>query len=107
MTSQPDSPPTSGRPLAIDLFTGLHGWAEGLIAAGFYVVGFDLEDMSRKLGEPLPPEHFSLVIQDVLTLHGADLTMEEALLLDAKILRAQGVEVDDPLFFALATGADQ
>lgn len=59
------------RPLAIDLYTGLHGWAEGLIAAGFYVVGFDIEDMARLVGEPLPPEHFSLVIQDVLTLHGS------------------------------------
>ncbi len=59
------------RPLAIDLYTGLHGWAEGLIAAGWHVIGFDLHDMSRKLGEPLPDEHFALVIQDVLTLHGA------------------------------------
>jgi len=59
------------RPLAIDLYTGLHGWAEGLIAAGWRVVGFDLHDMSKLLGEPLPPEHFSLVLQDVLTLHGS------------------------------------
>jgi hypothetical protein len=58
------------RPLAIDLFTGLHGWAEGLIAAGWHVIGFDLEDMSKLLGEA-KPEHFSFVIQDVLTLHGA------------------------------------
>lgn len=60
------------RPLAIDLFTGLHGWAEGLIDAGFYVIGFDLEDMSAQLSEA-KPEHFSLVIQDVLTIHGAQL----------------------------------
>jgi len=59
------------RPLAIDLYTGLHGWTEGLIAAGWRVIGFDIEDMSAKLGEPLPPEHFSLVLQDVLTLHGS------------------------------------
>jgi hypothetical protein len=59
------------RPLAIDLFTGLHGWAEGLIDAGFHVLGVDLEDMSRKLGEPIPPEHFSLWLQDVMTLHGS------------------------------------
>jgi hypothetical protein len=58
------------RPLAIDLFTGLHGWAEGLIAEGFEVIGFDIEDMSLLLGEP-KPDHFHLVIQDVLTLHGA------------------------------------
>lgn len=61
----------SQAPLAIDLFTGLHGWAEGLIAAGWRVVGFDIEDMSRKLGEPMPEGDFQLVVQDVLTLHGS------------------------------------
>ena len=34
------------------------------------MVGFDLVDMSAEIGEPKPP-HFSLVIQDVLTLHGS------------------------------------
>jgi len=58
------------RPLAIDLFTGLHGWAEGLVSEGFRVVGFDLEDMCRQFGQPRP-EHVQLVIQDVLTLHGS------------------------------------
>jgi site-specific DNA-cytosine methylase len=58
------------RPLAIDLFTGLHGWAEGLVAEGFDVIGFDLEDMCAQFGQPRPP-HVQLVIQDVLTLHGS------------------------------------
>lgn len=58
------------RPLAIDLFTGLHGWAEGLVAEGFDVVGFDLEDMCGQFGVPRPA-HVHLVIQDVLTLHGS------------------------------------
>jgi len=58
------------RPLAIDLFTGIHGWAEGCIAEGFHVIGFDIEDMSATLGLP-KPDHFSLVLQDVLTLHGS------------------------------------
>jgi len=58
------------QPLAIDLFTGLHGWAEGLIAEGYRVIGFDLEDMSAQFGLP-KPEHFQLVIQDVRTLHGS------------------------------------
>jgi hypothetical protein len=58
------------RPLAVDLYTGLHGWAEGLEAEGFYTIGVDLEDMSAQLGEP-KPEHFSLLIQDVRTLHGS------------------------------------
>lgn len=58
------------RPLAIDLFTGLHGWSEGLIAKGFRVVGFDLEDMCAKFGQPRP-DHVQLVIQDICTLHGS------------------------------------
>jgi hypothetical protein len=60
----------SGRPLAIDLFSGLGGWAIGLTAAGWDVIRFDLEDMCKLLGEPYP-EHSSLVIQNVLTLHGS------------------------------------
>jgi site-specific DNA-cytosine methylase len=32
-----------GRPLAIDLYCGLGGWAEGLLAEGYRVVGFDIE----------------------------------------------------------------
>lgn len=31
------------KPLAIDLFCGLGGWTEGLLANGYYVIGFDIE----------------------------------------------------------------
>jgi hypothetical protein len=58
------------RPLAIDLFCGLFGWSEGLVAEGFEVVGFDLEDMCGQFGMKRP-SHVHLVIQDVLTLHGS------------------------------------
>lgn len=58
------------KPLAIDLFCGLFGWSEGLIAEGWDVVGFDLEDMHRAIGMPRGSEN-RLVIQDVLTLHGS------------------------------------
>lgn len=34
------------KPLAIDLYCGLGGWAEGLLAAGWRVVGIDLGDFS-------------------------------------------------------------
>jgi hypothetical protein len=31
------------KPLAIDLFCGLGGWTEGLLAEGWHVIGFDIE----------------------------------------------------------------
>ncbi len=55
------------RPLAIDLFCGLGGWTEGLLAEGYYVVGFDIE--RHQYGEHRYPAQ--LVLQDVLTLHGS------------------------------------
>jgi site-specific DNA-cytosine methylase len=54
------------QPLAIDLFCGLGGWTEGLLAEGYFVVGFDIERHEYD-GEKYPGH---LVIQDVLTIHG-------------------------------------
>ena len=54
-------------PLAIDIFCGLGGWTEGLLAEGYRVVGFDLE--RHVYGEASYPAQ--LVLQDVLTLHGS------------------------------------
>jgi len=54
-------------PLAVDLFCGLGGWADGLLAEGFDVIGFDIE--RHQYGEHRYPAQ--LVIQDVLTLHGS------------------------------------
>jgi hypothetical protein len=48
--------------LAIDLYCGLGGWAEGFLAERYRVVGFDIER------RPYPG---LLVLQDVLTLHGS------------------------------------
>src|ERR1700722_6603619 len=60
----------SGRrmsPLAVDLFCGLGGWTEGLLAEGYDVIGFDIE--RHVYGEHSYPAQ--LVVQDVLTLHGS------------------------------------
>jgi hypothetical protein len=55
------------KPLAIDLFCGLGGWTEGLLAEGYDVVGFDIE--RHQYGEHRFPAQ--LVVQNVLTLHGS------------------------------------
>lgn len=57
------------QPLAIDLCCGLGGWTEGLLMEGYRVVGFDNE--RHVYGEHAYPEQ--LVLQDVLTIHGAQL----------------------------------
>ncbi len=54
-------------PLAIDLFCGLGGWTEGLLAEGYRVVGFDNE--RHAYGDARYPAQ--LVLQDVLTIHGS------------------------------------
>ncbi len=54
-------------PLAIDLFSGLGGWTEGLLAEGYNVVGFDIE--RHQYGDQKYPAQ--LVLQDVLTIHGS------------------------------------
>lgn len=50
------------KPLVIDLFCGLGGWAEGFLSADYDVIGFDIE---------FRPYAGQLVIQDVCTLHGS------------------------------------
>ncbi len=55
------------RPAAVDLFCGLGGWAEGLLAEGWKVIGFDIEQ--HEYGEHKYPG--LLVMQDVRTLHGS------------------------------------
>ena len=54
-------------PLAIDLYCGLGGWAEGFLSEGYRVIGFDIERHDYGTGG-YPGE---LVIQDVTTLHGS------------------------------------
>jgi hypothetical protein len=55
------------RPLAIDLFCGLGGWTDGLLAEGYDMIGFDIT--RHVYGEQCYPGQ--LVIQDVTTLHGS------------------------------------
>ncbi len=53
-------------PLAIDLYCGLGGWTDGLLAEGYRVVGFDIE--RHCYGDARYPAQ--LVLQDALTIHG-------------------------------------
>lgn len=55
------------KPLGIDLFCGLGGWTEGLLAEGYRVIGFDIE--RHEYGDMKYPAE--LVLQDVLKLDGA------------------------------------
>ncbi|HET9304833.1 MAG TPA: DNA cytosine methyltransferase [Candidatus Sulfotelmatobacter sp.] len=55
------------KPLCIDLYSGLGGWADGFLAEGYDVVGFDIE--RHVYGSHKYPAQ--LVLQDVLTLHGS------------------------------------
>jgi C-5 cytosine-specific DNA methylase len=55
------------KPLAIDLYAGLGGWASGFLAEDYDVIGFDIE--RHQYGDHCYPAQ--LVIQDVLTLHGS------------------------------------
>lgn len=57
----------SRKPLAIDLFCGLGGWTEALLAEGWRVIGFDIE--RHDYGNGSYPGQ--LVLQDVRTIHGA------------------------------------
>jgi hypothetical protein len=63
----PTQPACAGKPLAIDLYCGLGGWADGFLAEGYDVVGFDIE--RHDYGTGGYPGW--LVLQDVLTLHGS------------------------------------
>lgn len=56
-------------PLAIDLYCGLGGWTEGLIAEGWDVIGFDIEQ--HVYGDERYPG--MLVVQDCLTVHGSQI----------------------------------
>ena len=58
----------SSKPLCIDLFCGLGGWAEGFLAEGFEVVGYDVE--AHDYGTGGYPGR--LVLRDVLTIHGSE-----------------------------------
>lgn len=53
--------------IALDLYCGLGGWAEGLLSEGFSCIGFDIERHDYGTGG-YPGQ---LVLQDVLTLCGA------------------------------------
>lgn len=58
------------KPVALDLCSGLGGWAEGLEAEGWTVIRVDIADMFAETGTPKPAECL-LMLQDILTFHGS------------------------------------
>ena len=56
------------KPLAIDLYCGLGGWAEGFLAEGYRVKGFDIEAHDYGTGG-YPGE---LILRDVRSIHGSE-----------------------------------
>lgn len=54
-------------PVAIDLFCGLGGWTEGLLAEGYRVIGVDIE--RHEYGDHKYPA--DLVLMDVRAIHGS------------------------------------
>lgn len=57
------------KPLVVDLFCGLGGWSEAFLAEGWDAIGFDNERHDYGSGG-YPGQ---LVLQDVCTIHGAQL----------------------------------
>lgn len=55
------------KPVAIDLFCGLGGWTDGLLAEGYDVTGYDIE--AHEYGDMKYPA--KLILRDVLTIHGS------------------------------------
>lgn len=55
------------KPLCFDLYAGLGGWAEGFLAEGYDVIGFDIERHDYGTGG----YSGQLVLQNVLTLGGS------------------------------------
>lgn len=55
------------KPLCIDLFCGLGGWADGFLSEGWEVIGYDIE--RHVYGTDFYPG--VLILQDVLDLHGS------------------------------------
>ena len=57
----------SEKPLCVDLYCGLGGWAEGFLAEGYHVRGYDIEAHDYGTGG-YPGE---LILANVLKLHGS------------------------------------
>jgi hypothetical protein len=54
------------RPIAIDCCAGKYGWSLGLVASGWQVIAFDIEDWG------MPPKHVTRIIKDIRDVRGKD-----------------------------------
>jgi len=64
-------------PLAIDLYCGTFAWSAGWLARGGRVIGFDWEH--QEWHDPIP-HGADLILQDVRTLQGAQLSRADLIL---------------------------
>ena len=69
----------NGKPLCIDGFCGLGGWAQGFLAEGWDVIGFDIE-RHKYCGIKEYPKR-QLWLQDVLTIHGSQFKNADCLVM--------------------------
>jgi|SRR6266850_1250548 len=53
------------KPVALDLFSGRGGWTDGLLAAGFRVIGFDIKEYEGYKGEFVKRDILEMTAEEI------------------------------------------